>query len=183
MLPIVIDNVLPNSLADEIEQDLFRDIAWYFNNDLTFADNLAKEHKVEGFSHLLFADGRPSSDRWPMLSIIPHMALAKANMNFNYTPARARAFLTLGTNSDQVVMHNKHVDLDWQHLVCLYYVNDSDGDTYFYGYNENDPVSQKVTPVKNRVVIFDGKVYHAGSSPKKSKRAIINFDLFEVPAK
>ena len=181
MTPIIIDNLLPKSLADEIERDFFHDLAWYFNNDLTYADPIAKEHKVMGFSHLFYGDNRASSDRWPMVSIIPHLALAKANLNFNHVPIRARAFLNLGINSNEVYMHNKHIDMDWEHLVCLYYVNDSEGDTYFYGYNENDPISQKVTPVKNRVVIFDGKIYHAGSSPKQGKRAIINFDINEVP--
>jgi hypothetical protein len=49
------------------------------------------------------------------------------------------------------------------HLVCLYYVNDSDGPTYFYDDDLN--VIEEIHPRKGTAVIFDGDILHAGSNP------------------
>ena len=71
----------------------------------------------------------------------------------------------------------KHVDMDIPHLTILYYVNDSDGDTFFFGKDINDGISRRITPKKNRAIIFDGLIYHAGSLPTANKRVILNFNL------
>jgi hypothetical protein len=62
-------------------------------------------------------------------------------------------------------------------LVILYYVNDSDGDTYFFGKEKDSELVQKITPKKNRAVIFDGSTWHASSLPSKNHRIVINFNL------
>ena len=49
------------------------------------------------------------------------------------------------------------------HLVCLYYVDDSDGPTYFYDDDLN--LIKEISPQKGLAVIFDGDILHAGSNP------------------
>lgn len=80
--------------------------------------------------------------------------------------------------------HMPHIDSDGEHLVFLYYVNDSDGDTIFFNdrFNGSTPelgcVSEVVSPKSGRAVIFDGLQYHASSSPRYSKtRCVINVDF------
>jgi len=68
-----------------------------------------------------------------------------------------------------------HVDLPFDHLVVLYYVNDSDGDTVFF--NKQNEIVKSVSPKKGRVVAFDGSIYHGGGIPKKGPRCAINFDI------
>lgn len=72
--------------------------------------------------------------------------------------------------------HNTpHVDNDNPHNVYLYYVNESDGDTFFF--NENKEVIERVSHKRGRIVHFDGSIYHAGSNPSKYDRRItINID-------
>lgn len=76
-----------------------------------------------------------------------------------------------------------HVDSDSEHKVFLYYLNDSDGDTYFFNERFGDnptsfTVQDTVTPEEGKAVLFDGNIYHAPSAPVKSPyRAVINIDF------
>ena len=88
--------------------------------------------------------------------------------------------------------HNTmHVDGYFRHMVLIYYVNDSDGDTLFYeerhpgselvhGILDNSKVtlSKRVTPKFNRYVIFDGLQFHSSSAPKETDyRFVINYNF------
>jgi hypothetical protein len=68
------------------------------------------------------------------------------------------------------------VDLPFDHLVVLYYVNDADGDTVFF--NEKNEIIKSVSPKRGRVVAFDGSIYHGGGVPKNGPRCAINFDVY-----
>ena len=74
--------------------------------------------------------------------------------------------------------HNSpHIDLkNENHKVLLLYVNDSDGDTFFF--DNNNKIIKRVSPLKNRAIIFDGNILHAGSHPKNNDcRIVINIDF------
>ena len=80
--------------------------------------------------------------------------------------------------------HMPHVDADEAHKVFLYYVCDSDGDTFFFDQvlngtkPESFSIRQQVSPKQGRGVVFDGSIYHASSSPiESSYRCIINIDF------
>ena len=67
-----------------------------------------------------------------------------------------------------------------RHVVVLYYVVTSDGDTVIYNERtESDTytVKQKVTPKQGRVVIFDGGLYHTAQQALKKIRCIVNYNL------
>ena len=61
-------------------------------------------------------------------------------------------------------------------ITALYYVNDSDGDTYFF--DDSGKVTKRVTPKKGTLVMWEGKIFHAKSSPiKTTSRVVININL------
>ena len=65
-----------------------------------------------------------------------------------------------------------HTDAKQPHRVCIYYVNDSDGDTIIMG---EDNHIERVTPKANRMITFNGKHLHTGHSPQQHKcRILIN---------
>ncbi len=75
-----------------------------------------------------------------------------------------------------------HQDSDIESVSILYYVNESDGDTFLFnefyekGKLPNLTLAKRVSPKKNRVVLFDGRRYHAGSNPRHNReRIVINF--------
>jgi hypothetical protein len=73
-----------------------------------------------------------------------------------------------------------HIDIeDRNHDTALFYVNDADGDTVFFNKVRGDnletdlKVTDRVKPVRNRLVIFDGFKYHAASCPIETKRRVV----------
>ena len=55
---------------------------------------------------------------------------------------------------------------------CIYYVNESDGNTLL-----KDPVEghgfMQVEPKANRLLVFDGSIEHTGHSPSEHKQRIL----------
>jgi hypothetical protein len=77
--------------------------------------------------------------------------------------------------------HIPHCDLDvsgWKS--CIYYVNDSDGDTVlfdkYYQLGDADlKIAHRETPEKGRAIVFDSDRYHSSNNPKThSERIVFN---------
>jgi hypothetical protein len=69
-----------------------------------------------------------------------------------------------------------HQDLSYYHHVCLYYINDSDGDTIFFD-EKGEKEIKRVTPKKGRIAFFPGHILHCTSTPKNNTRVIFNTDF------
>lgn len=71
-----------------------------------------------------------------------------------------------------------HIDNNDPHWVCLYYINDSDGDTIFFeDQTPNSKIIKRVSPKRGRVVIFEGSLWHSPETPTKNTRAVINYNI------
>lgn len=77
-----------------------------------------------------------------------------------------------------------HVDDGTSHLVLLYYVEDSDGDTLLYTnrYNEEKDnemiIEHRISPKAGRAVLFDGSTYHSFYYPNMhNTRSVININI------
>jgi hypothetical protein len=117
----------------------------------------------------------------------------EAFAKINVTPrmiVQARSFMHIPiADKLRKEYDNVHVDYGKDHLVCLYYVNDTDGDTFIFDKTFDDvpigsdysqvqwPVKQRISPKKGRCVLFDGRYYHSSSGPTSDIRCIINFDV------
>ena len=101
---------------------------------------------------------------------------------------QGRSFLQFPINTDGTI-DTAHIDIyddneaNIDFIVALYYVIDSDGDTIIYNERVKDPegkytIKSSVTPKQGRMVIFDGKLYHAARQPINSNtRCIVNYNL------
>jgi len=174
LTPKIIDNALPQTYADEIEELLYSNrFAWYYTDNLT-----TKDIRRSGFYHEYYRLGTIHSNHYNFIKIIPHIVTNKADIKQKFDIMIARSFLhTPNAANLDFVPDGIHIDTPDPHIVCLYYVNTSDGPTRIYGTSKTDLEVMSIEPVKNRAVLFNGQIYHSSTSPKKDQRAIINFNL------
>ena len=86
----------------------------------------------------------------------------------------ARCFVSV-PHETKLEHYAPHTDLNIEHTVMIYYVNDADGDTILF--NDQGDIMKSVTPKKGRVLVFDGSILHGGGIPKKGPRCIVNYDV------
>jgi len=94
---------------------------------------------------------------------------------------RSRMDLTVYSGKSKLL--EPHTDYKYPHTTCIFYVNDSDGNTVIYDqmYNDEDKYNQELTikkeiePKANRLLVFDGMHIHTGHTPSKhNNRVLIN---------
>ena len=93
---------------------------------------------------------------------------------------RMKCNLLLNVFSNNII-HPPHIDFNNpKFLSLIYYVNDSDGDTFMYESGlEQANVIKRVSPVKGTAVVFNSNIYHSSSTPIINKhRSVINL-IFE----
>ena len=95
---------------------------------------------------------------------------------------QGRSFLQFPLNTDGTI-DSAHIDIycNFDFIVALYYVCDSDGDTVIYNETEQSEtytIKSSITPKQGRMVIFDGSLYHAAEQPINSNtRCVVNYNL------
>ena len=179
-----VSKVYQNSIKDTLLGNV--DFPWYFNKDVTYANKkIESSYSVPSLSHKL-TDEKTNSGFYDFL--LPLALEISGNNNLNpQRITRARSFLQFPI-PDSNTHNHPHCDIDEEHTVILYYVNDSDGDTFLFDQTLDDfpqkdisknnfTVKQTVSPKQGRAVIFNGKRYHASSTPTNGVRCILNFDL------
>ena len=180
----VLDDILPKQHQEFLEYYYLRgDNKWYFQRDITYAEDQKDDRTVShyGFSNLVYDRSSKSEMGADFYNILPIMYQATDRVGMDVgTILRMRAFLQLPTVFSDSSVNNPHTDMPINHLVLLYYLTDSDGDTVIYNEREKSEaytVKQTVTPKRGRCVLFDGSLYHSSSRPTNNKRCIININF------
>ena len=191
----IIDDAIPKKYQDDIEDLLLgnNSFPWYYVDDVTLTkdkiDKFATKALCPAFNHVFWNDQNPYANDawWPFIKPLAYTAYDKVNIEVTEI-LQARSFLQLPIAKETPENH-PHFDLPFDHLVCLYYVNDNEGPTVLYNETNKeytlDQINDikftemtKVYPKKGRALLFNGKYFHASSTPNQRSRCIINFDLF-----
>ena len=169
----VYDNILHPNLVNQIEELLLSGTNphFKFNYIPNVGTRLSNEYNP-GFSHVF--GGRTNNMESPfdyMLFNILYNFCNTQNIEILDVIA-ARAFLMVPPPKPSLSVI--HTDVGNPHWVCLYYVNNSDGDTVFF---EDDEVTEikRVSPKKGRIVFFNGLIKHAATFPSLNPRSVVNF--------
>ena len=90
---------------------------------------------------------------------------------------QSRSFLLYPIHENFLLPHDDpHIDRDDEHMVILYYVNDSEGDTVLF---EDDKTTEfaRISPKQGRILIFNGLQYHCSTHPQTKMRCVINYNI------
>lgn len=191
---LVIENHLSKEMADFVEQSAL-ELPWYWQestSDFSSLGDFQKDvpHVIETpyFVNLLGCHnhGTSSNDVRPFIPIIRKL---EENTGREFLSRIQRIKVNLypkRINYPEGCYQLPHVDM-WNHEtrcpdsgeIFLYYVDDSDGDTFFFnerfGANEYT-IMRRSTPKKGKGVLFDNSIVHASSPPKiHERRMTVNF--------
>ena len=182
---LVIDDFVSLEYQEKIKQELMgvnNDFPWFYIEDVTAAGDFDSQHRA-GFGHQYVE--LDDDDISEIKSLYHHLftpMLSKACQYLKIPEAeiiQGRSFLQLPLkNIDTSIVDSPHIDLDPgdEHIVVLYYVNDSDGDTKFF--NKDFELIKRVSPKKGKVVIFHSNTLHTSSNPIESPyRMVVNFNV------
>ena len=203
---IIKDDILPKVH----QRELVRMIAdptfpWFFHKGIAVSDDHPEYHVehadiVEdsyGFFHNTYwgglLDNTANTDRegctpaYQLIEPISYFLSEKFEFVYQKVIRCRMGFHVPRVGWTSANFHAPHVDqtgLDpSQTITVLYYVFDSDGDTFIFNENlrdgkpENVTVKERITPKANRAVLLDGGQYHASSCPTQTtQRVTINFN-------
>ena len=190
----VIDDFIDKDYQEKIKLELlggvdsknehhFSDFPWFYIEDVTASgDNDSQHRPAMAHQYVEFDEQSPG--------------ITVSEYHDLFTPLLKKIGLTIGIRNISVLQGRSflqfpvkekgepdlpHIDImDKIHIVGLYYVVDSDGDTIIYNErkeSESYTIKQKVTPKQGRIVIFDGGLYHTAEQPLNNTRCIVNYNI------
>ena len=184
---LVIDDFIDKDYQQKIKNNLMgdNDFPWYYIDDVTAAYEEGNQGRP-GLSHVYVEHNE--DDTSEIISEFHELFLPLLNKACQVLQVpranivQGRSFLQFPLNLNSSDDDTPHIDLEEgeRHIVVLYYVVTSDGDTIIYNQRtESDvyTVKQKVTPKQGRVVIFDGGLYHTAQQALRQIRCIANYNL------
>lgn len=174
------DNILPPFLVNEIYYTTINDLRYQYSSNIS--GSTSTDNFYPGFNSLLCNSHTQYTD-YNFFSFYIQILY-----QFCFTQSiviehihRVRAFITL-PNLGKDLSKGIHTDLSYPntkktfpHWTCLYYVNDSDGDTIFY--DKNNKEIKRISPKKGRIVFFDGSIPHSGNYSTKNERIGVNINF------
>ena len=184
----VFDDIIDKSHQDEIESTLLNNnFSWYFIREISTPP--VGPVPRPAFQHQFVRKGGEVNSDWNEMAMrIVNSSCKKIGLQYDKVH-QGRSFFQLPLNNvDKDILDPVHIDDEnIPHMVVLYYVKDSDGDTIIYNNHyekdkekpleNNLEIKKTVTPKKGRVVIFDGWFWHTAQQPSNDIRCVINYNV------
>ena len=188
---IILDDLLTPSYADAIENEvrslpyLYKERTSEYTEDISF---IITTPETKDYGQFVCPILHPeATNLWgthfsEQVKPIYYSAQDRLEMKF-LGISRVKANILLKQSDANPDHYNiPHQDSAGNTLSMVYYCNDSDGDTVLFNefYTGKPPerltINQRITPKKNRAVIFDSTRYHASSNPiQTNARFVLNF--------
>jgi len=167
---IMIKDVLDKTSAHYIYQQLLGDhFPWFFLSNSALGGS--KDDFTYSWFHLLYEKKVSNSKWYPIFEL----SIKKIIEAFDLKGELLRARLGLHTSMNKEMIGTSHRDIPREHYAILYYLNTSDGETFFY---KDKKLFKTITPLFNSAVMFDGSIYHSSSKPIKTiRRMVLNLNV------
>jgi hypothetical protein len=181
----IIDDFIKPHVQDSLEQLFLGESFPYFYNKETIEFDESNNYFVDNnsidapqFGHIFVMDGNINSPHYNSVSPICNKLvdtidvpcfILRCKLNMNTIDSRF-----------EDKYYTPHIDNPFEEqITAIYYVNDSDGDTYFF--DNTGKITERFTPKKGRLIWWKGRIFHAKSSPTKSiNRLVLNFNLLPI---
>ena len=181
---VVIDNFLPTEVFSEIQSHIVSSSQpWCYQRNITSVKKKGVGLGHHGFNFWVVNPNKPNNLTEHESSQLLSPLLGKMKgLTGCKNILRSRLDMTLYAGRSK--KGEPHVDSEKSHIVTIFYLIDSDGDTVVYNQVYNPQKDQRLTvkkriqPKENRVVMFDGKYIHTGHTPSRhNRRILINTDF------
>lgn len=182
----IIQDIIPKSQQNFL-YDLVTGIEfdWHHLNEVTYERTVEGKKATPGFCNMLYTNGVKNQYAnlfYPIL--LEYLDRQNLKMKQLY---RMRLGFLLNTPymipSVPYSYNNPHIDMTDDHMVGLYYLHNTDGDTVVFNETEESEhynIKQRVKPEQGKFVCFDGKHYHASTCPKMFSERIVLTINFSV---
>jgi hypothetical protein len=188
----IFDDIISESDQTKLEQYVkLSNLQWNYQHNIT--GQYGGTDSLELPANVLKGIDITDSDILNIINSIKLNLLNKVNIEFE-KDYRYKINWTAPINQNYDFKNLIHVDMDVSHIVIVYYINDTDGNTILLNnkkgnsaeshqtnFNSIDlddfEIVNTISPKKGRAVVFDGNIYHYGEYPTITDRFIINFDL------
>jgi hypothetical protein len=183
--PTEIKNVIDEKYQDEIYNLVTNvDFPWHFLEDTTYENKGSHVSTTPAFVNLIYNTNRDEHPYLDFFKPLVDSIVDKTNLEL-ISVFRMRLGFLLNTKyafMGSPYQHNTpHVDGDMEHFTAVYYLNNCDGPTVIF--HETSPAEKyramyKSEPEKGKVLVFDGKHYHASTCPKVfNKRLVLTINF------
>ncbi|NBP03217.1 MAG: hypothetical protein EBU90_24590 [Proteobacteria bacterium] len=163
----IIDNFLSEEDFCSIQSNILGHyFPWYYNDGVV--NNNDEDLNNYQFTHCFYSNFSPKSDFFnflqPILNSIKPNSLIRIKAN-------------LLTKTENHIEHGFHIDIpylkeEYNSKTAILYMNTNNGYTKFED-------GTKVDSVENRLVVFDSRLKHTGTTcTDQKKRVVINFNYF-----
>lgn len=194
----IVENALPQKDFDNLVSQTtnWGCFPWFFAPNSAY-DQTEEDLDQFSWAHSSVLEGRDNSE-WAAW----HREICN-NLNESHiheeTFGIRRIRFGMHTRTVNPIMNNPHIDFSVGSIVGLLYLNDSDGDTYFFDkFYDGPPITTEtdlknhwtsikdsmkivdsISPKANTMAIFDGRQYHCSSAPTKNQyRQIMNINWY-----
>lgn len=184
---IKVYNVFSEEEIKQIEKKFTEGFPWYLSTADNHAsvtkdvyDQFADDNTIEGtqFTNFLFINGAGNSSHYAAGAEILEQFCIRTNTPISAL-IRIKANLQLKQDRTDDQHNTMHVDGYDPHMVMIYYVNDSDGQTFLF--DKNMQIEHRISPKAGTCLLFPGHILHAGQPPKASeKRILINYNFLQT---
>ena len=166
------DDLLSPREHREIKNTFLNDkfpLPWYWSDVVQGEDYLDVDH-LDNYqmTHMCYNNCMPNHGEGS--------GYVAVNPIINHPDLNIRALIRIKANlnfrTSKIIRHGFHVDVPFDCMTGIYYVNNNDGYTEFKD-------GTKVESVANRMVTFPSQMLHSGTScTNKRRRIAINFVYF-----
>jgi hypothetical protein len=189
---IEIEKFVPQSFADVLEGIICRnaEFQWTYNsstnnqNEPQIMRKNEDSYESDQFVHAIFQESAKRSPFFDVVFPLFYFMEDKTGVLLNGVE-RMKANMLLKKAIEPDSYNTPHIDIpDKNFKSLLYYVSDSDGDTFIFNETfhnkKNLTVRNRVSPRKGKAVLFDSNIWHASSNPREhANRVVLNF-IFSV---